>query len=70
MGYPTALTIWPSDGPGEKVIHLIDLFFTLADSQDDDAGERMAKEVFTKDGVFSATRGLFRGSNGILSTLN
>ena len=64
MGYPTAATMWPTPEPSKKAKNLVDLFFTLADTKEDNAGERLATEVFTEDAVFSSSRGVYEGSQG------
>ena len=66
MDYPTASTTWPSPEPANNVKSLINLFFTLADSRDDNAGDRSAKEIFTPDGEFILVQGSFKGSSGTL----
>lgn len=64
MGYPTASAVWPSSQPSTEIRQLVDHFFTLADSKADDAGERFAKEVFTRDGLFILANGTFEGTAG------
>jgi hypothetical protein len=55
MGYWTASTDWPSIKPvPEPVKALIELFYSLADDTSSSAGDRMADEVFTSDGVMAA----------------
>ena len=70
MGYPTAATMWPTPEPSKKIKDLVDLFFTLADTKDDNAGERLATKVFAEDAVFSSARGVYEGSKGINAALN
>lgn len=64
MGSVTASTIWPALSISDEVKKLVDHFFTLVDLKSDDSGERIAKEVFTKDGIFILADGTFKGTAG------
>ena len=64
MDYPTASTQWPSPEPSSEIKHLINLLFSLADSKETNAGDRMAAEVFAEDGKFLLPTGSFSGSTG------
>ena len=55
--------VWPSGAP-QGVRDVVTLFFSLADDRREGVGERLAKEVFTSDGVFAGTVGKFQGSAG------
>jgi hypothetical protein len=63
MGYPTDTTIWPTclSSDARK---LIDHFFTLADTRSDDAGPRIAQEIFAPGGEFISPQATFVGSAG------
>ena len=60
----TDSTLWPSALIAPKVKQLIKRFFSLVDDQDDNAGSRLASEVFTEDGKFFASSGSFEGAGG------
>ena len=62
MGYPTDSTSWPSSSLPDSVKKLIDNFFSLVDLKDPEAGSRLADEIFTTDGKFSAVIGSFEGT--------
>lgn len=47
-----------------EVKELIKRFFTLADTNAGDAGERLAKEIFTHDRVFILANGTCEGARG------
>jgi hypothetical protein len=47
-------------------VQLHDVLFSLVDERSESSGERLAKEVFSKDGVFMATSGVFEGYEGKL----
>jgi hypothetical protein len=68
MGYPTATTIWPSSNCSAEVRGLIDRFFLLADTKEDDVGARIAKNLFTPDGTIFTPSGIFKGA-GRASTI-
>ncbi|EHK17935.1 uncharacterized protein TRIVIDRAFT_226061 [Trichoderma virens Gv29-8] len=61
MEYPTISTSWPLPEPSQEVKNLLNLFFTLADSKEENVGSRLAKEVFTSDGEFLLPQGSFKG---------
>ncbi|KAL2784648.1 hypothetical protein BJX66DRAFT_343838 [Aspergillus keveii] len=61
MGYPTDSTIWPTCLSSDAR-QLIDHFFTLADTRSDDAGPRLAQEIFTPNGEFISPQATFVGS--------
>lgn len=64
MGYPTNSTKWPTKVP-TPIIQLLDQFFTLVDTRSESIGSRLAEEIFTQDGKFTATGGTFEGYEGI-----
>ncbi|KAL2836395.1 hypothetical protein BJY01DRAFT_251977 [Aspergillus pseudoustus] len=61
MGYPTVSTTWPKTLPLEIRL-LVDRFFILADTKSNDAGARLAHEVFIPDGQFISPHATFTGS--------
>ena len=69
MGYPTDSTMWPSAQPSVDIKQLLDKFFGLVDNKADNAGEKLATEIFTSNGKFYATSGNFQGSAGISPNL-
>lgn len=66
MGYVTEKTIWPTSVElDQSVKALLDLFYSLADDKSSEAGPRIAKEVFTKDGAMGSSAGVAKGSEGV-----
>jgi hypothetical protein len=57
-------TVWPTHDVPESVKDLISLLLQLLDDQSDDAGPRLADEVFTKDGNLGAAHKSAKGSAG------
>lgn len=71
MSYVTQDTIWPTSvelAPGAKAV--IDLFYKLADDTSSDAGQRMAKDVFTPTARLNSPAGIIQGSEGKYSHTN
>ncbi len=65
MAYVIQDTIWPSvPALDQQTKDLLSLFYSLADDTGPDAGERMAKEVFTEQARMIAGTGEFMGSAG------
>ncbi|KAL5589266.1 hypothetical protein FOVSG1_011133 [Fusarium oxysporum f. sp. vasinfectum] len=62
MSSVAASTIWPALSISAEAKQLVDHFFTLVDSKFSDSGERIANEVFTKDGIFILADGTFKGT--------
>lgn len=60
-----ASTVWPSNGVPEPVKGVLSLLLQLLDDKSDNAGPRLADEVFTKDGVMGAAHKAARGYDGI-----
>jgi hypothetical protein len=56
--------VWPTHGVPEPVKALISLLLQLLDDPSDDAGPRLADEVFTKDGALGAAHKSAKGSAG------
>jgi hypothetical protein len=56
--------VWPTHGVPEPVKDLISLLLQLLDDQSDEAGPRLADEVFTKDGTLGAAHKSAKGSAG------
>ena len=59
-----ANTVWPTRGVPEPVKNIISLLLQLLDDKSDDAGPRLADEVFTSDGHFGAAHKSVKGSAG------
>jgi hypothetical protein len=68
MGYSTANTVWPTVSIPDDVKLLIDGFFTAVDNTDKSAGDILADEVFTPDGVMVTAAGTATGSAGMYNT--
>ena len=51
MGYNTASTNWALFPISDKVKNVIDSLFATLDDTSLDAGDRLADEIFTADGV-------------------
>ena len=56
MGYNTALTEWPAMQIPEAVRQHIDKFFSIMDTNAPGAGDRLADEIFAKNGVMYSLR--------------
>lgn len=59
-----ANTVWPTRGVSEPVKNVISLLLQLLDDKSDDAGPRLADEVFTSDGHLGAAHKAAKGSAG------
>jgi hypothetical protein len=60
MGYTTASTDWPTILVPDPVKKLIEALFLALDNTDKGAGDQLADEIFTQDGVMeghSQTKG-------------
>jgi hypothetical protein len=68
MGYSTANTVWPTISIPDDVKLLIDGIFTAMDNTDKSAGDMLADEVFTPDGVMMAAAGTATGAAGMYDT--
>ena len=66
MGYNTALTEWPAMQIPEAVKQHIDKFFSIMDTSAPSAGDRLAKEIFARDGVMDSLHRA-EGTEGTLS---
>jgi hypothetical protein len=62
-----ANTVWPTQGIPDHVKDLIGLLLQLLDDKSDDAGPRLAEEVFTSDGQLGAAHKSAKGSAGTSS---
>ena len=61
--------MWPSAIPvSEATKAVIDTYFNLLDTNGKEVGDRLAGEIFTKDGVIIGPMGAIKGTEG-LSTL-
>lgn len=75
LGYPRAMATatdraeWPALDVPKDIRQLINLFFTLAESKSEDAGSRLAKEVFAEEGLMVTPRGMSVGREGKLHLL-
>ncbi|KAH7131832.1 hypothetical protein B0J11DRAFT_612041 [Dendryphion nanum] len=65
MSYVTTDTVWPSLSLSIQTRYLIATFYEIADKKDDDAGDRIANEIFAENGVLVAPNGTFKGSKEI-----
>ena len=64
MGYSTVDTQWPAALISEEVRALIDLLFSTLDDSSENAGPRLADEIFAHDGMLTATAGTASGYAG------
>lgn len=55
---------WPSIAISPEARELVNLFFLCTESKLDDAGLRLAKDVFAPSGKFVTPHGTFTGSDG------
>ena len=53
MSYNTALTQWPAIRVPEPVKQHMDKFFSIMDMNAPGAGDRLAEEIFTRNGVMA-----------------
>lgn len=58
-------TVWPETLIAEPVKKLMSLLLSLLDNKGDEAGPRLADEVFTPNGVLGAANGSAIGSAGL-----
>lgn len=63
-GYSIENTVWPAFAVPNDTKLLLDKFFSIVDDPGADAGDRLADEVFTHDGIMVAAAGTTRGSSG------
>lgn len=68
MGYNTELTEWPSTKVPEPVMLQVDKLFAVLDSKASEAGDKLADEVFTTDGILDSHH-RFEGADGMQSNL-
>ncbi|UQC76533.1 uncharacterized protein CLUP02_18046 [Colletotrichum lupini] len=64
MSYVTNATDWLSDSITSQAKSLIATFYELADSKVEDAGDRLATEVFSNQATFISPSGTFNGTAG------
>ncbi|KAK1725884.1 uncharacterized protein BDZ83DRAFT_730017 [Colletotrichum acutatum] len=62
MSYVTNATNWLSDSITSQSKSLIAAFYELADSKHEDAGDRLATEVFSNEATFISPSGTFNGA--------
>ncbi|KAK1543787.1 hypothetical protein CPAR01_04420 [Colletotrichum paranaense] len=62
MSYVTNATDWLSDSITSQAKSLIATFYELADSKVEDAGDRLATEVFSNQATFISPSGTFNGT--------
>ncbi|KAK7443069.1 hypothetical protein Landi51_09272 [Colletotrichum acutatum] len=68
MSYVTNATNWLSDSITSQSKSLIAAFYELADSKHEDAGDRLATEVFSNEATFISPSGTFNGAAGFAAT--
>jgi hypothetical protein len=59
-----AKTEWPDTPIPDAVKRLIDRFLDIMDHNTEDAGDKLATEIFTPDGVLSTSSAVARGEAG------
>lgn len=59
-----AKTEWPETHVPDAVKRLIDRFLDIMDHNTEDAGDKLATEIFTPDGVLSTSSAVARGEAG------
>jgi hypothetical protein len=65
MGYNTASTDWPaSTALSAEVKALLDTLFLTLDNDQPGAGDELADNIFTGDGILMAAAGKAEGSEG------
>jgi hypothetical protein len=57
-------TVWPAVSIAQLVKNVMSLLLNLLDYKGDDAGDRLADEVFTSNGHFGAAHSSAKGSAG------
>lgn len=66
MPYATEHTQWPEEATHANVQHLVSLVYQLIDDKSEDAGTRLANEVFTNDAQVMLPTGVYHGYEGML----
>lgn len=64
MATATESTEWPTVEISSEGRALLNLFFALTESKSEDAGPRLAHEVFAADGKFITPRRAYTGTAG------
>jgi hypothetical protein len=65
MGYSTSSTEWPrAVSVSDKAKTTIDTLFSLLDDTSETAGDKLAEDVFTHDGVMESSTGKVEGKEG------
>lgn len=64
MPTATETTEWPSVLISPRARELLNCFFSLTESKSDDAGARLAEDVFAADGKFVTPHGTYTGTKG------
>lgn len=64
MSYVTNATNWLSDSITSQAKSLVATFYELADSKAEDAGYRLATDVFSNEATFISPSGTFNGTAG------
>ncbi|QKX64682.1 uncharacterized protein TRUGW13939_11858 [Talaromyces rugulosus] len=54
--------MWPISQPSSEVKQLVNRFFTLVDTNSQEAGKTLADTIFTNDEVFITANGTFQGA--------
>ena len=66
MSSRVASTSWPSATVPKAAQDLLDYFFSLMDTNSDEAGLKLVEDIFTPDATFISSSGVFKGSPGWL----
>ncbi|KAK7894328.1 hypothetical protein LTR67_006089 [Exophiala xenobiotica] len=62
MSSRTASTSWPSATVPEAARELLEYFFSLMDTNSDEAGMKLIEDIFTPEATFISSSGVFKGS--------
>ena len=61
-----ASTSWPSAKVPKATQELLDYFFSLMDTNSDEAGLKLIGDIFTPEATFISSSGVFKGAAGWL----
>ncbi|EXJ66769.1 uncharacterized protein A1O5_09964 [Cladophialophora psammophila CBS 110553] len=62
MSSRVSSTSWPSTAVPKAVQDLLDYFFSLMDTNSDEAGLKLIEDIFTPEATFISSSGVFKGS--------
>lgn len=65
MSPRTASTSWPAAPVPKAAQELLDYFFSLMDTNSDEAGVKLVEDIFTPDATFISSSGVFKGPEEI-----